>query len=240
MLRAFLTLVLLAAPLALRAELVIPNVVFPRLSSEGKAQADFVPSGWTVEKEAKADLNGDGLLDFMMVLHRVDPKNIVANPHGFGVDELDTNPRMLVVGFQDRQHRFHLQVANHTLIPRHTVPVQDDPLESVEVKNGTLKISLLYWTSAGSWSTWRVSYTLRFESNCFRLIGYDYDETKRNTGETSAVSINYLTGKVKTSTGTIHDDDVPREEWRPLKGKKNVCLDDIGDGMEFEPEESRR
>ncbi|MFL6195532.1 MAG: hypothetical protein ACJ75H_15255 [Thermoanaerobaculia bacterium] len=234
-LRVLTALVLLAAPAALRAELIPPDVVFPRLPREGKSQADFVPAGWMVEKQAQADLNGDNRLDFMMVLHMADPKNVVANPDGFGVDELDTNPRMLVVGFQDQRHRFHLQAANHTLIPRQTNPVLDDPLADAEVKNGALKISLGFWASAGSWYSSQVEYTLRFQSDCFRLIGYDYEETKRNTWETSAISVNYLTGKVKTSKGTI-EDDVMQDKWRPLRGKRKVCLDDIGDGMEFHPE----
>jgi hypothetical protein len=235
MLRVFIALVLMAAPLTLRAELIPPNVVFPLLPREGKARADFVPVGWLVEKQAQADLNGDKLLDFMMVLHMADQKNIIANPGGLGADVLDTNPRMLVVGFQDQQHHFHLQVANHTLIPRHTNPVLDDPLADAEVKNGTLKISLVFWASAGSWTSSQVGYTLRFQSDCFRLIGYDYDETLRNSGQRTAISINYLTGKVKTSRGTIEDDAL-RAEWSPLKGKRNVCLEDIGDGLEFQPE----
>ena len=70
----------------------------------------------------------------------------------------------------------------------------------------------------------------------FRLIGYDYDETKRNSGERTVTSINYLTGKVKTSKGTIQEDAL-RDEWRPLKGKRKICLEDIGDGLEFQPEQ---
>lgn len=236
MLRVSIAFVLLAAPLALQAELIPPKVAFPRLPSEGKAQSDFVPAGWIVEKQAQADLNGDGLPDFMMVLHMADPKNILANPDGFGADELDTNPRMLVVGFQDRQRRFHLKAANHTLIPRHTNPVLDDPLANAEVKNGALKVSLAFWASAGSWTSSRTDYTLRFESDCFRLIGYDHDETKRNSGERTAISINYLTGKVKVSKGNVQEDAL-RDEWRPLKGKRKVCLEDIGDGLEFQPEQ---
>src|SRR4051812_48406194 len=129
MLRALTAALLLGAvPVGLLAELVVPSVTFPVLPNKGKAQADFVPAGWTIEKQARADLNHDGLLDFMMVLHMADKKNVIANPDGFGVDTLDTNPRMLVVGFQDRQHRFQLRAANHTLIPSHTNPVLDDPL----------------------------------------------------------------------------------------------------------------
>ncbi|MFP5288088.1 MAG: hypothetical protein ACLGI9_20295 [Thermoanaerobaculia bacterium] len=230
-----IALVLMTAPLPLRAELVLPQVVFPPLPGQGKAPADFVPAGWIVEEQAQADLNGDRLPDFMMVLHMADRKNILANPDGLGAEELDTNPRMLVVGFQDRQHGFHLQVANHTLIPRHTNPVLDDPFADAEVRNGTLKISLVHWASVGSWASSQVSYTFRFQSNCFRLIGYNHEETLRNSGERTAISINYLTGKVKTSKGTIEDDAL-RDEWRSLRGKRKVCLEDIGDGMEFQPE----
>ena len=227
---------LCAVPMVLRAELIPPDVAYPVLPAEAKTRADFIPRGWTVEKQAEADLNGDGRLDFMMVLLMAEPRNVVENPDGFGVDVLDTNPRMLVVGFQDQKHRYRLQVANHTLIPRRINPVLDDPFVDAVASNGALKVSLTFWASAGSWFTSRVSYTLRFQSGCFRLIGYDSDETKRNTGERTVISINYLTGRVKESTGTIEDDEVLKDEWRSLRGARNVCLEEIGDGLDFSPE----
>lgn len=236
MLSVFALVLLLATSVCLHGQLAVPDVKYPALPGEGKAQTDFVPHGWTVEKQAQADLDADGLPDLMMVLHMEDPKNVIANPDRLGYDEVDTNPRMLLVALQEPHQRYRLRVADHVLIPRHINPVLDDPLGDATVENGALKISLVYWASAGSWYTSRASYTLRFESGCLRLIGYDYEEMKRNSGEVSAVSINYLTGKVKASKGTMHDDAL-KDQWRLLKGKRKLCIEDIGDGFDFKPEQ---
>lgn len=216
------------------AELLIPDVQYPTLPARGDSQADFVPPGWKVEREAQGDLNRDGRADFMLVLLMQDPKNIVANPDGMGRDELDTNPRMLVIGLREPSQQFRLALADHTLIQRWTVPVQDDPFEGAELRNGSVKVSLVYWASAGSWSSSRSRYTFRFDQDCFRLIGYDYEEMRRNTGEVAETSINYLTAKVKRSTGTI-EDEKRVHAWSPLRGERRICLESIGDGLEFDP-----
>jgi hypothetical protein len=236
MLKALPFVLLALIPACLQGQLEAPAVKYPVLPKEGKAPTDFVPGGWTVEKQGTADLNADGLPDVMMVLHMNDRKNVLANPDHLGADEVDTNPRMLVIALQDQRQQYHLQVADHALIPRHVNPVLDDPLEDATVANGALKVSLVFWASAGSWSSSRVSYTLRFEAGCLRLIGYDSEESKRNTGEVSALSINYLTGKVKVSKGTFEDDAL-KDQWRPLKGQRKLCLEEIGDGLEFTPEQ---
>ncbi|HKU51325.1 MAG TPA: hypothetical protein VJQ25_02575, partial [Nitrospira sp.] len=140
------------------------------------------------------------------VLRMNDPKNVVKND-GLGPDELNTNPRMLIVAFADKAtKKYSSALVNHTLIPRHTNPVMLDPLEDVAIVKGTLQVSLDMFMSAGSWYTSRTKFIFRYQDKCFRLIGYDSKETKRNTGETSAVSINYLTKKMKTTKGTIQSD----------------------------------
>lgn len=237
MTKALLALLASTVVLVARAELVIPDVVFPTLPAQGRTAAAFVPAGWTIEKQVQADLDRDGLPDFVLVLQMQDPANIVANPDGLGVDPLDSNPRLLVVGLQDRQQAYRLAIADHALIPRHVMPTLEDPFADARSSNGGFKIALSYFANAGSWSTFRVEYTFRFEDDCFRLIGYDRNETRRNTGETSALSLNYLSGKAKVSTGSMEDDE-QHHEWRPLQGKRKVCLQEIGNGLDFNPESS--
>lgn len=211
-----------------------PSVVFPAIPAQAQTQSDLVPKGWTVEMESRGDLNGDGVPDLMLVLHMVNPVNVITND-GFGTSELDTNPRMLVVAFAEKAtSRYSLALVNHTLIPRHTNPSMDDPLEDAAIVKGTVHVSLGFWMSAGSWFTSQTELTFRYQDGCFKLIGYDSTGTQRNSGETSTVSINYLTRKAKITKGNIENDrqDV---SWKTVRIPSLPCLDAVGDGLDFDP-----
>lgn len=212
-----------------------PPVVYPSVPAQAQTKAGLVPKGWIIETESAGDLNGDGVPDLMLVLHMTDPRNVVKN-EGLGPDELDTNPRMLVVAFTDKvTKKYSVVVSNRTLIPRHVIPTMDDPLSGAEIVNKTVRVSLGLWMSAGSWYTSKRTLVFRYQDGCFSLIGYDEYVAKRNTGETTSVSINYLTKKAKTSTGNF-ENDREKVSWKPVKVSKLLCLDAVGDGLEFSPE----
>jgi hypothetical protein len=228
-------LLLLTAAPAEADEPAAPPVVFPAIPAQASTQAGLVPSGWRVDKESRGDLNGDGVPDLMLVLQMTSPGNVITNSD-LGSRELDTNPRMLVVAFADKAtKKYSLALANHTLIPRQTNPFMDDPLEGAAIVKGTVQVSLTFWMSAGSWFTSQTKLTFRHQDGCFRLIGYDSRGTHRNSGETSTVSVNYLTRKVKTTKGNIGND---RESvsWKTVRTASLLCLDAVGDGLEFKPE----
>jgi hypothetical protein len=209
--------------------------VFPSIPAQAQTKAGLVPKGWVVETESSGDLNGDRVPDLMLVLHMNDPKNIVEND-GLGPDQLDTNPRMLVVAFAGKAtKKYSLALMNHTLIPRHVNPVMDDPLEDAAIVKGTLRVSLGFFMSAGSWYTSQTKFTFRYQDGCFKLIGYDATEAKRNTGETSTVSVNYLTKKAKISEGNFENDH-EKVSWKTVRTPTLLCMDAIGDGLDFNPE----
>jgi len=226
--------ILFSPVVSARSDDTAPPVVFPSIAAQAKAKSDLVPKGWVIEKESRGDLNGDGVPDLLLVLHMTDPRNIITN-NDLGTRELDTNPRMLVVAFADKiKNNYSLVLANHTLIPRHTDPVMADPFEGAGVVRGTVQVSLSIWMSAGSWSMSQTKLTFRYQDGCFKLIGHDFTETQRNSGETSTVSTNYLTRKQKIATGTI-ESDREKVTWKTI-GKRNLlCLGAVGDGLEFNP-----
>ncbi len=209
----------------------VPPVVFPTISARAQTKADFVPKGWIIEKEGNGDLNGDGVPDVMFVLHMNDPRNVIKNS-GLGESKIDTNPRMLVIVFADKAtNKYSLALANHTLIPRHTNPVMEDPFDDAKIIKGTIQVSLGLWMSAGGWG----NSTFRYQEGCFKLIGYDSTETQRNTGETSDVSINYLTKKEKIVKGNIENDN-KKISWKSIAISSLLCLDAVGNGLDFSPE----
>lgn len=210
----------------------LPAVTYPQITSQAQTAAGFVPEGWKLETSATGDLNGDGMSDLALVIRQNAPLNVVSNEGGLGVDPLDSNPRMLLVAFGNKAGGYRLQLANHTLIPRHDNPTIDDPYDGIEINKGALKVALHFWANAGSWSTSNTKFTFRFRNGCFLLVGYDHNETRRNSGETSDTSINLLTGKMKFTTGSINDDHTTTR-WKPYTGKTDICIDAIGDGSEF-------
>lgn len=216
-------------------ELVIPKVTYPSLPQDGASAEAFVPKGWRLEKQQSGDLNKDGQDDLLLLLRMDDRRNILKN-EGLGQDPFDTNPRILAVAFGNGRS-FTLGLENHTLIARTEDPVMDDPVgESggIAIERGTLKVSLYSFASAGSWSTGSSTFRFRSGKRGFELIGYDSTSTQRNTGEVEQVSINYLTGKVQISTGTISDDKL-KDKWRKIPKKKLLLLEEIGDGLAFDP-----
>jgi hypothetical protein len=212
-----------------------PPVVFPSIPAHARTRAGLVPAGWDLEMESRGDLNADGAPDLLLVLHMTDPRNVLTN-RALGTRELDTNPRILVVAFADKAaSRYSLALADHTLIPRLTNPFMDDPLDQVAVVKGTVQVSLSFWMSAGSWTTSQTTFTFRYQEGCFKLIGYDSTETRRNSGETSAVSVNYPAKRMKLTKGNIENE---RESvsWKSVRAPKLLCLNAVGDGLAFHPE----
>ena len=219
------------------AELDIPDVTYPKLAAKGTSAETFVPAGWKLEAEHKGDLNKDGRDDLFMLLRMDDAKNIIQHDE-LGKNPFDSNPRLLAValaGGEDQPYRIALQ--NHTLIARPEDPVLDDPLSEtggLSIERGTLIVALHLFSSAGSWGTGLTTYRFRYGKRGFELIGFDRSTTGRGDGSVEQVSINYLTGKVQIGTGTIEDDEL-KVEWRKLPKRRLPLIEEIGNGLEFEP-----
>ncbi len=214
----------------------MPEVIYPEVLRQGSTIDSFVPKGWRLEMSRKGDLNKDGMPDHVLVLRCNDPKNIVSN-NGFGPNDFDTNPRILAVVFAKPKGGYTLVLSNQILIPRNDNPSMEDPLDSVassgiEVKNGTLHVQLGIFFSAGSWTMGSKDFTFRWQGDDFRLIGFDENTVQRNSGETAATSINYLTGRQKVTSGSI-EDDTEKVTWRKKRVVSLLTFDEVGNGLEF-------
>lgn len=214
----------------------IPKAIYPNISSTSPTIEGFTPSGWYLEHQQNGDLNSDGVDDVVLVLHEKNPKNILKN-EGIGAEVTDTNPRVLLVAVRDKVSGKYIKlVENHTLIPRHTNPMLEDSLteNAIKISKGNLIIRLEYFANAGSWEMFSATFTFRKEDQCLSLIGYDRVNTHRASGETSDISINFLTNKAKVSRGNIEDEHL-KPKWQSIKNSKKYCLQEVGDGMEFTP-----
>lgn len=220
----------------------LPPVSYPVIAAAGPDTKAFVPKGWTLEQQQAGDLNGDGLSDLALAFHQRDPRNIIPNPGGFCGDTLDTNPRILAIVLAQPGGGYRLAMQNHSLVPRRDNPCAEDWFSAdsvidggIEIKRGALQVRLSLFMSAGGWDMGYSVFTFRWQQGALRLIGFDSNDTKRNSGEVQTLSINYLTRQVRTGLGSIENDQ-EKVRWSMLPTRALLTIDQVGDGMTFNPE----
>jgi hypothetical protein len=164
--------------------------------------ADWSPPRSELVMEAKGDLDRDGVDDLARIFRAVDPEKVLAS-EGLGFAEIDTNPRTVVVlaGGGDGYRRV---VESARFVPPAGDPGQpcrEDPLQGMAIERGVLKLTFHEWWSCGGGYVVTTRYAFRHDGKGLRLIGEDESSFHRATGEKQEVSINWLTGRRKTTTG---------------------------------------
>lgn len=207
---------------------------------KAKSINDFIPKGWKILKDengsnfiAKGDLNKDKLEDVAIIIEKNDKKNIKKNDN-FGPNELNLNPRILLILFKEKDGTYSLVAKNDKGFIKsegnEDNPALMDTLSGISIKNNVLKITFNYFMSAGSWWTSTDVYIFRFQNNVFELIGYESNAYMRNTGEEEGISINFSTNKAKITTGGNmfeKNENHPKSEWRYLKFEKKYILNEM-------------
>lgn len=200
---------------------------------KAKTVNDFIPKGWKEILTTNGDLNRDKLEDTVIVIEKEDKKNIKKND-GFGPEELNLNPRILLVLFKQKDGTYVLASKNDKGFIKSEGnddnPALMDTLDDIIIKNNVLKIVFNYFMSAGSWWTSTNVYIFRFQNNVFELIDYESNAYMRNTGEEEGTSINFSTNKAKITTGgNIFEEkeNNPKNEWRYVKFEKKYILNEM-------------
>ena len=200
---------------------------------KAKTVNDFIPKGWKEILTTNGDLNRDKLEDTVIVIEKEDKKNIKKND-GFGPEELNLNPRILLVLFKQKDGTYVLASKNDKGFIKSEGnddnPALMDTLDDIIIKNNILKIVFNYFMSAGSWWTSTNVYIFRFQNNVFELIGYESNAYMRTTGEEEGTSINFSTNKAKITTGgNIFEEkeNNPKNEWRYVKFEKKYILNEM-------------
>ena len=86
-------------------------------------------------------------------------------------------------------------------------------------KTKCLMITVSSFATAGSWESPTCKYIFRYQNGDFYLIGESHESLYRNSGETTEVSINYLTGKQCTTEGNAFKKKKSKVKWETI-GKK--------------------
>jgi hypothetical protein len=205
----------------------------PNIAERARSPDRFVPAGWRMERTITGDLDRDGRTDLVAVIRGIDPNCIVPVESAAGT--LDTNPRVLLVAF-GTPSGFERRSVSARVIPRMDDPYADDPFngDTLTIRAGVLRLGLTHWRSMGGWTTFSSTLSFRWDGRQVRLIGFDRESLQRNSGVTETISVNYLTGRAKLTTGSMEDDVDETTRWQQVAGDAPT-LDTIGDGLAFEP-----
>jgi hypothetical protein len=194
------------------------------LADNGLSQwTGFAPKGWKILSAAEGKLNHGAETNIVLVVEEQDPKKRVKND-GMGEETLNQNDRRLIILDKFGSQYSQLISANRFLPTEGTseTPCLSDPLMDggVEIGKGVLSIDLHYWLSCGTYSVSHKSYKFRKDAAGFRLIGEDISEMSRSGGTGTEISVNFLTGRKKTTTGIeifAEDDQAdalkPKVKW---------------------------
>lgn len=197
--------------------------------------SDFIPVGWKLIKEAKGDLNKDGLADVALVIENKDPRNFISNTDKLGGDTLNLNPRLVLVAFKKANGTYQLVAKNASFIPtqhNEKSPCLTDPFAengSIEIAKGLLSIHFQNFYSCGAWEIYNFDYIFRYQNQKFELIGYNKSSINRSSGEQISTTLNFSTMKMNYSTGAnaFKDGGKLKTTWKTIKPRKLLELGTI-------------
>ncbi len=188
-----------------------------QLNTSVNSLEDITPKGWQLLSSSTGDLNNDGIEDIALVIENTETSNFKLNK-GLGIDTINLNPRILAIYFGTNNHTYEKQLQADSIILLRDIPTMDEPFDSIAITNkGTLTLDFHFWFSAGSWLMSSRKYTFRYQHDRFELIGFDYWERHRGSGNTLEESINFSTKKIKTIRGEFEE---VNEDGAPLYDTK--------------------
>jgi hypothetical protein len=235
--KLLLLTILLNATVAFGQDWTLPTEAdYPKLEKYGQTVESFVPKSWKTVDKATGDLNGDKIPDAVVVIRGSDAKFINKND-GLGVEEFDTNPRILLVLIRNALvNRYELIEQSNSFIITPDSPTMSEPFLAVKIKNGVLQLDFEIFYSAGSWGTSQASYKFKYTDGEFALIGADKTESARNTGETETRSYNFLTNRMSITTGNFATDTKNKVKWKTYRVGKLKTFRTFAKPFEWEIE----
>jgi hypothetical protein len=193
---------------------------------------NFIPNNWKLLDSAQGDLNKDKQTDLALILQYKDSISIVNKDD----DSIVTQPRILIILLYDpTTNQYQLVEKSNSFILYHDDSNMEDPYQDISINSGILKIDFSFFMFSGGWGMYHNSYKFRFQDTSFVLIGADESYVHRATGESEDRSYNFLTKKVKVSTGTISSDK-QKVIWRTIDLKEQKTLKTFKEPFSWEVE----
>jgi hypothetical protein len=212
----------------------LPPVDYPAIPAKVTYRAQLVPPGWTLEVEAKGDLNGDKRPDLAIIIQSEKPDIDYSG-------EPTVGPRMLIIALASGKGYDRI-MANHTLIPRQESNYVTDYLAEsgpLEIKRGRLIVALNLFMTAGGWSTWTNTFSFAFNKGKMRLVRFENDDWHRRTGETTLTVADYGARTLRITRGSMANERKKTRSSR-LSGPVGLTLDQMSNGLNFDPVPEKR
>lgn len=195
---------------------VIADGVYVKKSGSTPADyakfAGYVPFGWQIKTKAEGDLNEDGISDAAIIAEDAIEKNTTLNWQYCANNECEcakaqncARKLRLFLGKKDGSYELSLTSDKAILLANEGGDF-GDPLEGVEISNGSVLLKFVGGSSYGgsSW-WWDNKYRFRYQNDGWYLIGKTavnyYDRCPNEVFR--SVDTNYLTGKTETITGAV-------------------------------------
>ncbi|WP_196885306.1 hypothetical protein [Aureivirga sp. CE67] len=196
------------------------------LDEKGNNLEELIPENWKLLESTKGDLNKDNIEDFVFIVQNTEASNFIKNTSGLGEKEIDLNPRVIGIYFGTKNGEFIKELESDHFISLKDNPTMDEPLDGLEIsKKGVLNIDFRFWYSAGTWKVKLYTYKFRFQNNEFKMIGYDSSIVRRNLGDFTNYSVNFLTNKMKITEGNYTEEaDSETIQWKKIKNEELVSL----------------
>jgi len=203
----------------------------PRLVRTAASAEGFAPEGWRVEQAVEGDISRDGIADLVFVLRKTDPAGVISRDY---FPPADINPRILAIALGG-DGSFTLAGQDDALIPTRTADGlnMEDPFDQgLSIENGSVVVRVNLFMNMGGADMGPYEFRFRRQDGAVRLIGYDHTNVQRMTGESRAVSVNFLTGRMTRTMGRIDSDVEETETLRTTTPP--LTLDQVGDAFAFE------
>jgi hypothetical protein len=212
----------------------LPPVDYPAIPAKVTDRAQLVPPGWTLDVEAKGDLDGDKRPDLALIIQSEKPDISYSG-------EPTVGPRMLVVAFASSKGYDRI-IANHTLIPRRDNSNATDYLAEsgpLEITRGRLVVALNLFMTAGGWTTWTNTFSFVFKKGKMRLVRFENNSWHRGTGETTLTVADYGARTLKITRGSMKN-ETKKTKSSKLTGPPGLTLDQMSNGLNFHPVPEKR
>jgi uncharacterized protein len=167
---------------------------------------------WTEELSADGDINGDGILD-LVILTQKKP----------------SSSKAFEIYLGSKSEGYKKVFESSVLVPA-VEENQFHPLEAIEINDkGVLSLYFEKAYTMGSWMRKTHTYRIRLEDGRFRVIGHDYLSHYRNQNSSYAESWNFLSRRMLEEK--VSEDEELFQKKYSFELIREIYLDDIEDAL---------
>ncbi|MEM9722756.1 MAG: hypothetical protein AAGA10_26050 [Bacteroidota bacterium] len=212
--------------------MLLPNSVsaqrykYPKFPPSSIDLDGFIPKGYLLVESQQADLNQDGIEDWVWVAEYEKYVSEAVDLMGIEPETL-SKPRILGIAFGRLDGAYQLALQNNTFVLRRGEGgMGKDPLKDLTVHpDQTIEVHFLRTFPN---TEWEATYIWQFQDQVFRLIRAETVEYDRMHGDKRNIQYDFVTGKIRTSYGNaLARRRRPNITWIKLKKPVDITLKTI-------------